>query len=361
MTKACEWCGTTFKRLATTGRQKYCSRRCYLDSKGERSVQRICVQCKKQFRVVLSCAEQKHCSRECYMASRGAGSVTRPCPVCGRCFTTPLSVGAQHCSSACSGRSRRSPIVTISCAACNIEFQVRLCDQQRGRKYCSPTCRVKGGLKPPDQLADVQWRRKRLRDEGRLGPDDWNRSTAKPGHQICTKCLEEKPSGEFYFRAKKNRTESRCRRCMRAEQVAYRAGNGDVRVHKVVHSKRYRRLPFAGVLCTLTVDEWKEVLDAYGRRCAYCGRLPVRITLDHVVPVSWGGSHTHANVVPACQRCNSRKGDKLGIIPLAPSDFVDGVPVRKVDFSDARLKPARGLHPEHTAISGPFDGWGVNV
>lgn len=42
--------------------------------------------------------------------------------------------------------------------------------------------------------------------------------------------------------------------------------------------------------------------------CQYCGRAAEN--LDHVVPRSRGGDHTWENVVAACRRCNTRKGDR---------------------------------------------------
>ncbi|MFE4367961.1 MULTISPECIES: HNH endonuclease [unclassified Streptomyces] len=44
-------------------------------------------------------------------------------------------------------------------------------------------------------------------------------------------------------------------------------------------------------------------------RCAYCpdGRAE---HLDHVVPLSKGGTDTADNMVPACAKCNLSKGAK---------------------------------------------------
>lgn len=47
--------------------------------------------------------------------------------------------------------------------------------------------------------------------------------------------------------------------------------------------------------------------DSY--RCAYC--LEHADTVDHVVPRSRGGSHDWTNVVAACRRHNTQKGDRL--------------------------------------------------
>jgi 5-methylcytosine-specific restriction endonuclease McrA len=54
----------------------------------------------------------------------------------------------------------------------------------------------------------------------------------------------------------------------------------------------------------------KELKKLYARPCSYCGSFE-EITLDHVVPISKGGTHGVSNLVPACGPCNSSKGQKL--------------------------------------------------
>lgn len=60
----------------------------------------------------------------------------------------------------------------------------------------------------------------------------------------------------------------------------------------------------------LTEAQWRDILDTYHHRCAYCGKKSERLTIDHVIPVSHGGTHSVNNVVPACQHCNDVKGTK---------------------------------------------------
>ncbi len=56
-----------------------------------------------------------------------------------------------------------------------------------------------------------------------------------------------------------------------------------------------------------------------GFTCAYCGRKAraggepamKELTVDHVIPLSRGGKSSWLNTVCACQRCNTRKGDRL--------------------------------------------------
>ena len=48
-----------------------------------------------------------------------------------------------------------------------------------------------------------------------------------------------------------------------------------------------------------------------GWQCAYCGSESHRLTLDHVVPRSRGGTSVWENVVASCAPCNHHKGDRL--------------------------------------------------
>jgi 5-methylcytosine-specific restriction endonuclease McrA len=57
-------------------------------------------------------------------------------------------------------------------------------------------------------------------------------------------------------------------------------------------------------------------------RCAYCGKrfAPEKLTVDHVIPSSRGGTNDWNNVLTCCSPCNLRKGNKTpkeaGMKPL---------------------------------------------
>ena len=59
---------------------------------------------------------------------------------------------------------------------------------------------------------------------------------------------------------------------------------------------------------SFTVDEWLDLCAAFDFRCACCGVLEQ--TVDHVIPVTKGGSSDIANIQPLCKPCNSAKGTK---------------------------------------------------
>lgn len=43
-------------------------------------------------------------------------------------------------------------------------------------------------------------------------------------------------------------------------------------------------------------------------KCVYCGEPATQV--DHIVPVSKGGTDDVSNLVPACRSCNSSKGNR---------------------------------------------------
>lgn len=45
--------------------------------------------------------------------------------------------------------------------------------------------------------------------------------------------------------------------------------------------------------------------------CFWCKRRMERVTIDHVIPLAGGGTHTPENLVAACVSCNCSKNDKL--------------------------------------------------
>lgn len=72
-----------------------------------------------------------------------------------------------------------------------------------------------------------------------------------------------------------------------------------------------RRASMSSIIKTLSIEDWRNILNEYNFACAYCSRTDLPLTKDHVIPLSRGGHHTKENVVPACKPCNSRKGAKL--------------------------------------------------
>lgn len=63
-----------------------------------------------------------------------------------------------------------------------------------------------------------------------------------------------------------------------------------------------------------TPEQIQARIDYYGRLCYMCGKEANGI--DHLIPLSVGGTNWPANLRPACRSCNSKKGNK------SPWDFI---------------------------------------
>jgi len=74
----------------------------------------------------------------------------------------------------------------------------------------------------------------------------------------------------------------------------------------LAHTHRRRAQLNAGG--TYTEAEWRALCAWFGDKCLCCGAAG--ITIDHVIPISKGGSNTIENLQPLCGTCNYRKHDR---------------------------------------------------
>lgn len=58
-----------------------------------------------------------------------------------------------------------------------------------------------------------------------------------------------------------------------------------------------------------TLLEWEQLVHKYHYICLKC-EASIKLTVDHVVPLSLGGKDTIDNIQPLCGSCNSSKGQK---------------------------------------------------
>lgn len=91
--------------------------------------------------------------------------------------------------------------------------------------------------------------------------------------------------------------------CRRHWGIEYRRENPEV---MAAISQRRRARQQNAPVNDFTSEQWTEIKAAYKQRCAYCHKRR-KLTVDHVVPLSRGGSNTASNIVPACRSCNSSK------------------------------------------------------
>lgn len=59
-----------------------------------------------------------------------------------------------------------------------------------------------------------------------------------------------------------------------------------------------------------SAEEWHLILEEFDYCCAYCQTRSEPLVMEHMNPLSRGGSNSAKNIVPSCADCNSRKGTR---------------------------------------------------
>lgn len=72
----------------------------------------------------------------------------------------------------------------------------------------------------------------------------------------------------------------------------------------IIRLYKYIQIPYKKVSLTR-----QNLYKRDGNKCAYCGNSE-DLTLDHVIPRSQGGVDSWTNLVTACQKCNTLKGNR---------------------------------------------------
>lgn len=160
---------------------------------------------------------------------------------------------------------------------------------------------------------------------------------AKSGMKICTKCKIVKPISEYH----KNKYTSDgligvCKICAREKRISkeskekekLRETTGKYKQRKVRYANtekgklyfskeahRYiTRLYGRKIEHTLTIDEWKSILEGQCNRCAICNvdfDFMITPEKDCIIPMSKGGALTFDNTQALCKHCNSVKRTKI--------------------------------------------------
>lgn len=146
----------------------------------------------------------------------------------------------------------------------------------------------------------------------------------------CDYCGEENEEKKSHFiRSKLHFCNRKCYAKYRyeimdfTEQNAYKgvrgAGESKQVYHKnycnnhpdvIAHLKARRYARESGAVGSHTLDEWNNLKNSYGNKCAYC-KEEKQLTKDHIIPLSKGGSDYIENIQPLCRNCNSKKNTKI--------------------------------------------------
>lgn len=307
-----------------------------LIGRGERSheFQFKCLSCGKEY-----CATSKHnkgyCSREC------RAKIKRICIVCGKEFHSQSDrTHISYCSDVCRRKANpdRHRRFKHQCRKCGNDFY-----GNKQQRYCSLTCRP------------VAVRHENERICQRCGARYYGKTTAtlcnvcktcklgsytKVSFKTCIKCNKDYVARNNHpsktgtckqcldDRKKANNT-YQCVVCGKTMEIAEGLGaprktcsDQCLKESQRAHGKKGRRIrrQHFGENKKENVISIK-VFERDNWICHICGKKTLKTkigscdhpkspTLDHIIPVSRGGSHTYDNIKCACRSCNNKKGNR---------------------------------------------------
>jgi 5-methylcytosine-specific restriction endonuclease McrA len=152
----------------------------------------------------------------------------------------------------------------------------------------------------------------------------------------CSNCKTIKPFSEFHkARTRSDGHDPNCKECEKVRgKQKYLKGYSKIRER---HSKSYykqreyyrekhkewyynnpgysaersqrRRALEYQAQGSYTIEQFQELCKHYGNKCLCCSKKE-KLTVDHVIPLSKGGSNDIDNIQPLCMTCNRKKGTK---------------------------------------------------
>src|SRR3990167_667290 len=221
---------------------------------------RTCAVCRADFTLTQKPRRQtdgRYCSKACFGVTR-----KKPLPACRVC-SQPAPIGKEFCSRRCSSEQRRiARNRDAACVTCGGRFERRL--SRPDSAFCSRAC------------------------------------AARQVTFTCTACGSQGVGGRARKMCEACSWERRGRLQNRANVQRYKALKRGTAVEQVDPMDIFDRDEWTCRLCLLPIDT--------------ALRHPHRLsaTIDHVVPLSRGGSHTRENLQAAHLSCNSSKGNRIG-------------------------------------------------
>lgn len=121
------------------------------------------------------------------------------------------------------------------------------------------------------------------------------------GFYFCPKCETIKPKADCY--------KVYCKTCQIEIAIAWKAQNKDKAREHARISKRKRELKLKVINGKHKPSEWEALKRKYDNKCLCCGASEpeIKLTRDHIIPLSKGGDNSIDNIQPLCMKCNSKK------------------------------------------------------
>jgi 5-methylcytosine-specific restriction endonuclease McrA len=182
-------------------------------------------------------------------------------------------------------------------------------DKRTGRRFswCKDChCRITVA----NYYANHEEKKKKFRETMRVKYwSDPEKYRAKRKRDYRANLQTERERSRLYD-AKRREQRKAYRERMKDHRKAYNAAWKKANKDKVNLQNHRRRVNLEVGGGHYTPQQWERLKRKYGHRCLCCREKDVALTVDHVRPVSRGGSNDIGNIQPLCFDCNNSKGTK---------------------------------------------------
>src|SRR3990167_2880136 len=140
----------------------------------------------------------------------------------------------------------------------------------------------------------------------------------RPKNYVYSKETREKMSLARLGKKLPEKTKENMRKSARRgkDNPLWRGGTNTYE-HHLLHNKQ-RKIKKEGNGGSHTLGEWETLKAQYNWTCPCCkkqepfnGQHSEKLTEDHIIPISKGGSDNIENIQPLCHSCNSKKHNKV--------------------------------------------------
>ena len=174
-------------------------------------------------------------------------------------------------------------------------------DKSQFRKNKSRKDGVSGWCKSCAKKDDADYRLKNSINE------DWTQNRK----EYAKKWWQSHPE-EYRKNLEQFKEWGRANRNIEKERKKYREWrlNNPEKAAAIKRNRRAKKINNGG---KISAKEWQNLKNIYNHACLCCGKREpeIKLSLDHVIPLSIGGSNKIENAQPLCCLCNSKKGIKV--------------------------------------------------